>query len=338
MLGGHLIYPFTGRDWLRCPDYPPVVVRVTCPEGVNVLPRGYACEMRKFMLILISAIALAIAPTAASAQSTGQQIPVPGPILTKLGHTPMVELWDGGGGLPYLGSSTSYNAGDWESNLRAYATDDPTVSGPSVYEQQIAKVDAVAAKRLSHSGGRYKLARRGAHKRGVKLARVSHKRHGHKQGKRAIVFDVDETALSNYSAIDADNFTFGDNSKAEADERDRQGDPAHARALQAGPEEGHRDVLHHGPRRGRARPHRAQPPARGLHELQRAGAQAGRASPARPSTTSRARAKAIEDQGYRIVASVVDQYSDLAAGRGGRVQAARTRSTSCRKRCQGDEH
>ena len=87
-----------------------------------MLPRGYACQMRKFMLILISAIALAIAPTAASAQSTGQQIPVPGPILTKLGHTPMVELWDGGGGLPYLGSSTSYNAGDWESNLRAYAT------------------------------------------------------------------------------------------------------------------------------------------------------------------------------------------------------------------------
>jgi hypothetical protein len=63
--------------------------------------------------------------------------PEPGPILTKIGHTPMVELWDGGGGLPYLGSSTSYNAGDWENTLRAYVTS-------KVYVKQIAKVDAVA--------------------------------------------------------------------------------------------------------------------------------------------------------------------------------------------------
>ena len=191
-------------------------MRVTCPEGVNLLPRGYACRMRKFMLILISAIALAIAPTAASAQTTGQTVPVPGPILTKLGHTPMVELWDGGGGLPYLGSSTSYNAGDWESNLRAYATDDPRSAARASTSSRSAR-----STRSRRSGSRTPAAatsspRRGAHKRGVKLARVSHKRHGHKQGKRAIVFDVDETALSNYSAIDKDNFTFGDNSKAEA--------------------------------------------------------------------------------------------------------------------------
>ena len=49
----------------------------------------------------------------------------------------MVELWDGGGGLPYLGSPTSYNAGDWENALRTY-------HDSGVYEQQIAKVDAVA--------------------------------------------------------------------------------------------------------------------------------------------------------------------------------------------------
>src|SRR3954453_23674418 len=151
--------------------------------------------MRRFTITLLTAVAIAIAPAASSAQTTGQTVPVPGPILTKLGHTPMVELWDGGGGLPYLGSSTSYNAGDWEPNLRAYATDDPKVSGPSVYEQQIAKVDAVAAKWLSHSGGRYKLARRGAHKRGVKLARVSHKRHGHKHGQRGSVVVVEEGYL-----------------------------------------------------------------------------------------------------------------------------------------------
>ena len=148
----------------------------------------------------------------------------------------------------------------------------------------------------------------------MKLARVSHKRHGHKHGKRAIVFDVDETALSNYSAIDADNFTFGDNSKAEATNEIGKAIPPHARALQAGPEEGHRDVLHHGPRRGRARPHRAT-------TSQREGFTNYNALVLKPAgftgTTvdykSGAR-KAIEDQGYRIVASVGDQYSDLAGG------------------------
>src|SRR3954467_1451105 len=174
--------------------------------------------MRRFMLITLATAALAVAPTAAATAPTASTAPEPGPTPPKIAHAPMVELWDGGGGLPYLGSSTSYNAGDWEANLRAYATDDPKGSGPSADAQKIAKVDAIAAKWLSHSGGRYKLARRGAHTRGVKLARVSHKRHGHKhgKGKRAIVFDVDEPALSNYSAIDGENFTFGDNSKGEA--------------------------------------------------------------------------------------------------------------------------
>src|SRR3954470_16367801 len=95
--------------------------------------------MRRITLTLLTAAVLAV-PAAASAQTpagTGQTIPEPGPILTKLGHTPMVELWDGGGGLPYLGSATSYNAGDWEPNLRAY-------HDTGVYDQQIAKVDAVA--------------------------------------------------------------------------------------------------------------------------------------------------------------------------------------------------
>jgi predicted secreted acid phosphatase len=288
-------------------------VRVTCPEGVNLLPRGYATEMRNFMLTLLTAIALAIAPTAASAQATGQQIPVPGPILTKLGHTPMVELWDGGGGLPYLGSSTSYNAGDWESNLRAYATDDPKVSGPSVYEQQIAKVDAVAAKWLSHSGGRYKLAHRGAHKRGVKLARVSHKRHGHKHGKRAIVFDVDETALSNYSAIDADNFTYGDNSKAEATNEIGKAIPPTLALYKLAQKKGIATFFITG--RGESvRDHTA-------HNLQREGFTNYDGLVLKPAgftgTTVDYKAgarKAIEGQGYRIVASVGDQYSDLAGG------------------------
>jgi predicted secreted acid phosphatase len=269
--------------------------------------------MRKSMLTLLTAIVLAIAPTAASAQTTGQTVPVPGPILTKLGHTPMVELWDGGGGLPYLGSSTSYNAGDWENVLRAYATDDPKVAGPSVYEQQIAKVDAVAAKWLSRSGGRYKLAHRRGHKRGVKLARVSHKRHGHKKGKRAIVFDVDETALSNYSAIDKDNFTFGTNSKAEATDEIGTAIPPTLALFKLAQKKGIATFFITG--RGEAvRDHTA-------HNLQREGFTGYNGLVLKPAgftgtTTdyqSGAR-KAIEADGYRIVASVGDQYSDLAGG------------------------
>ena len=47
------------------------------------------------------------------------------------------------------------------------------------------------------------------------MGRTNHG-HGNTKRKPAIVFDVDETALSNYTAIDADNFTFGTNSQQEA--------------------------------------------------------------------------------------------------------------------------
>jgi predicted secreted acid phosphatase len=276
---------------------------------VNPAPPGYAAGMRKFIPLLLAAIVMAIAPTAASAQSTGQQIPVPGPILTKLGHTPMVELWDGGGGLPYLGSTTSYNAGDWEANLRAYAT--PTGGTPSVYEQQIAKVDAVASKWITRSGGRFKLQHRRGHKRGVKVVKMSHARHTH--GKRAIVFDVDETALSNYSAIDADNFTFGDNSKAEATNEIGKAIPPTLALYKLAQKKGIATFFITG--RGEAvRDHTA-------HNLQREGFTNYNALVLKPAgftgTTVDYKAgarKAIEDQGYRIVASVGDQYSDLAGG------------------------
>ena len=267
--------------------------------------------MRRFLITLTTAAVLAVAP-AASAQSTGQQIPVPGPILTKLDHTPMVELWDGGGGLPYLGSSTSYNAGDWESNLRTY-------HDSGVYIQQLAKVDAVAQRWVDrsgkHSGARYKLVR-GSHGR-PHLARVS--KHGHGQGKAightkpAIVFDVDETALSNYSAIDLDNFTFGTNSRNEAT---NEIGTAIAPTLAL-----YKDAQQHGiatffitGRGESSRDHTAS-------NLQREGFTSYDGLVLKPTgftgTTVDYKAgarKTIEEQGYRIVASVGDQYSDLAGG------------------------
>ena len=262
--------------------------------------------MRRFMLITLATAAIAVAPAAAASAQTGSTIPEPGPILTKIGHTPMVELWDGGGGLPYLGSSTSYNAGDWENALRAYVTS-------KVYVKQIAKVDAVAERWIGRAGrGRFKLERRRGHSRGVKVVRSSRKDHSSRR-KPAIVFDVDETALSNYSAIDADNFTFGPNSQAEAvDEIGKALEPTLA-LYELAQKRGIATFFITG-RRENTRLHTDS-------NLRREGftdyTELVLKPDASTATTVDYKAgarKAIEDKGYRILASVGDQYSDLAGG------------------------
>ena len=258
------------------------------------------------MLITLATAAAALAPAAAA---SAQIIPASEPILTKIEHTPMVENWDGGGGLPYLGSSTSYNAGDWENTLRTYVTS-------KVYVNQIAKVDAVAERWIRRAGrGRFKLERRRGHLRGVKVVRASHKGHGRDHAKRkpAIVFDVDETALSNYSAIDADNFTFGTNSQAEATNEIGKAIEPTLELYKLAQDRGIATFFITG-RREAARAHTAS-------NLQREGFTGYKELVLKPDAStdstivykSGAR-KAIEDQGYRILASVGDQYSDLAGG------------------------
>jgi predicted secreted acid phosphatase len=270
--------------------------------------------MRRLTLTaLLMAVVAVAAPSAASAatpaQSVGTAIPAPTVITTRIDGVPMTETYDGGGGLPYLGSATSYNAGDWEKNLRAYAT--PTGDTPSAYEQQIAKVDAVASKWIARSGGRFKLQHRRGHKRGVKVVKMSHARHTH--GKRAIVFDVDETALSNYSAIEADNFTFGDRSKAEATDEIGKAIAPSLALYKLAQKKGIATFFITG-RKEDVRDHTA-------HNLQREGFTNYTQLVLKPldftGTTVDYKAgarKAIEKQGYRIVASVGDQYSDLAGG------------------------
>jgi acid phosphatase class B len=268
--------------------------------------------MRQFTLTLLATVALAVAPAAAGAQSTDQQIPEPGPILTKLGSTPMIELWDGGGGLPYLGSSASYNAGDWEDALRKY-------HDSHVYERQIAKVDSVAASWLRHAGrhGSAKFRfKRTSHRRGVKLVRIA--RHGHHaqdrtKRKAAIVFDVDETALSNYSAIDADNFTFGPKSQSEAEDEIGTAIEPSLELYKLAQRKGIATFFITG-RREKVRAHTES-------NLRREGFTGFTGLVLKPddftgstvSYKSGAR-KTIESKGYRIVASVGDQYSDLAGG------------------------
>jgi HAD superfamily, subfamily IIIB (Acid phosphatase) len=263
--------------------------------------------MRHLILTFLATAALAVAPAAASAQ-TGQQIPEPGPILTHIGKTPMVELWDGGGGLPYLGAANSYNAGDWESALVEYHK--------SVYGKQIAKVDAVAAKWISHASGRYKLKRRHGG-RGVKLARAAHHGHhgdhGHAARKTAIVFDVDETALSNYTAIEADGFKFGPQSQQEAQNEIGTAIEPTRDVFKLAQKKGIATFFITG-RRESTRAHTDSNLKReGFTDYTRLVLKPESFTGSTVDYKAGAR-KAIEDEGYRIVASVGDQYSDLAGG------------------------
>src|SRR3954447_21336769 len=252
--------------------------------------------MRRLVALLSFAAALVFASPAAA-----QLAPPPKIILTSIDHVPMVELYDGGGGLPYLGSSTSYNAGDWENTLRAY-------HASGVYDNQIQQVDSVAQSVIDRS----------AHASARKAARARLARHGHDHGnnhreKPAIVLDVDETTLSNYTAIDADNFTFGPQSQAEAKNEigtaiaatKKLYDDAKARGVA---------IFFITGRRENTRAHTA-------HNLETQGCTGYKQLILKPDAStdstvvykSNARA-AIEQQGYKIVANIGDQYSDLAGG------------------------
>lgn len=268
--------------------------------------------MRRFISLLAFAGALVFASPAAA-----QLAPPPKVILTSIDHVPMVELYDGGGGLPYLGSSTAYNAGDWENALRAYGDNG---AADSVYMHQIAQVDAVAKRQIDRAAhrakaARAKAARKARHGHGHH-GRKHHRHHGHRghnAKKLAIVFDIDETTLSNYSAIEADNFTFGPKSQAEA--TDEIG-----KAIQPS-----LDLYNDAKARGitpffitgRGEASRAHTES----NLTREGYSDWKQLYLKPagSTLSTVAYKTgaredIESQGYKIIANVGDQYSDLAGG------------------------
>ena len=97
------------------------------------------------------------------------------------------------------------------------------------------------------------------------------------------------------------------------DRRDGREDPVHPGALQPRQAERRGGVLHHRPARGHAGPHREQPQARGLRGWQQLFLKPDASTDTTVQYKSGARAD-IEGQGYRIVANVGDQYSDLAGG------------------------
>jgi predicted secreted acid phosphatase len=262
--------------------------------------------MRRLISLLAFAGALVFASPAMA-----QLAPPPKLIVTKIDHVPMVELYDGGGGLPYLGSSTSYNAGDWENALRTYANNGAIDT--SVYMNQIAQVDAVAQKTIDRVAHSAKVAK-------AKAARKAHHGHGHGHGnhgrrskKLAVVLDIDETSLSNYSAIAADNFTFGTNSQGEAANEVGKAIPPTLKLFNDAKSRGIAVFFITG--RGEAtRAHTES----NLTREGYSGWQQLYLKPAGSTATTVAYKTAsrenIESQGYKIVANVGDQYSDLAGG------------------------
>jgi len=172
-------------------------------------------------------------------------------------------------------------------------------------------------------GGDARAARKAA-----RAAKARRARHGHgddrghgrgnARGKLAIVLDIDETSLSNYSAIVADGFTFGPNLQAEAT---NEIGVAIKQTLQ---------IFNDAKARGIAvffvtgRPEAQRQVTIENLEREGYGGWAGLTlKPAGSTLTtvaykSGARA-AIEQQGYRIVANIGDQYSDLAVGHADRA-------------------
>src|SRR3954471_2783778 len=101
------------------------------------------------MRFRLSIVAAAAVLGTAAAPAAAQLAPAPKVIVTAIDKVPMVELYDGGGGLPYLGSTTSYNAGDWENALRTY-------HDSGTYLKQVAQVDTVAKQAIDSSYKTYK--------------------------------------------------------------------------------------------------------------------------------------------------------------------------------------
>src|SRR4051795_13181409 len=101
--------------------------------------------MRGTLSLVVAAAVLVTAAAPAAAQIA----PAPKPVVTTIDKVPMVELYDGGGGLPYLGSTTSYNAGDWENALRTY-------HDSGVYLRQVAQIDKIAQKAIDKTYKAYR--------------------------------------------------------------------------------------------------------------------------------------------------------------------------------------
>jgi acid phosphatase len=252
--------------------------------------------MKRLLALILAVGGLAAVAPVAGAADAPDTVPAPQAIVTKLGSTPLVQLSDGGGGLPYLGSTTSYNAGSLVQVLTQY-------HDSGVYDNELALIDGVAAQWISGSAHKAKLRARSARRQG----RKSHDK------KQAIVFDIDETALSNYSAIVADGFVYGPKSQAEAVDEIGVAIKPTLDLYNLARSKGITVFFITGRPEAQRAPTEDNLKREGFTGYQQAILKPAGFAGTTVAYKSGARA-AIEQQGYHIVASVGDQYSDLAGG------------------------
>jgi phosphoglycolate phosphatase-like HAD superfamily hydrolase len=271
----------------------------------------------KLLALLFAVAGLAVAAPVAGAADATDTVPAPQPILIKLGDTPLVQLSDGGGGLPYLGSTTSYNAGDLKAALINY-------HDSGVYDSGLAAIDGAAVKwinklrtqRAVAAGKHATKARakaRAAHTGGGAKDRRGGQKQQWWQKKQAIVFDVDETLLSNYSAIVADGFVYGPKSQAEATDEIGVAIKPSLDLYNLAKSKGIAVFLITGRPEAQRAPTEDNLKREGFTDYQQAILKPAGFPGTTVAYKSGAR-QAIEAQGYDIVANVGDQYSDLAGG------------------------
>jgi len=269
--------------------------------------------MKRLLALLLAVGGVAAAAPVAGAADATDTVPAPQPIVTKLGDTPLVQLSDGGGGLPYLGSATSYNAGALTQALTQY-------HDTGVYDTELALIDGVAAQWLSGQRHQRAVASRKHASKARTRARAAHHGGGDRRGgqkwwhrKQAIVFDVDETVLSNYSAIVADGFVYGPKSQAEAVDEIGVAIKPSLDLYNLARSKGITVFFITGRPEAQRAPTEDNLKREGFTDYQQAILKPAGFTGTTVAYKSGARA-AIEQQGYHIVASVGDQYSDLAGG------------------------
>jgi hypothetical protein len=259
--------------------------------------------MRRLLLSLVAAFAVAAPAASAAPPAPDPYAPPPEPILTLQGGTPTVQLDDGAGGLPYLGSQKSYNAGDWEPVLRAFHDN-------GTYDTELNQIDNLADQYVLRTVQNGNWGHGHDHWNGKK-AHASH--HGHGGRKPAIVLDVDETSLSNYSAIEKDNFTFGTNSQNEATDEIGVAIQPTLKLFNDAKAAGVTVFFI----TGRGEAVRA-PTEDNLRKQGYDGWEALYLKPAGSTLTTvqykTGAREDIESKGYKIIANVGDQFSDLAGG------------------------
>lgn len=254
---------------------------------------------------LAAVVALGGGWAAPSARAT-TAVPAPEPIVTRLGSTPIAQLSGGGGGLPDLGATVPYQAGSLVKVLIDYHD-----SGR--YERGLDQIDEFAERIVLRAVRDRKVAALRRDSRARARARAEHSAKQWWRKKQAIVFDIDETTLSNWSAMHADGFTFGPQSQAGA--VNKVGVAIEPTLELYKVARSHRVHVFY----VTGRPESLRRPTAENLAREGFGHYAGLVLKPSGSTAttvaykSGARA-AIESRGYRIIASVGDQFSDLAGG------------------------